>query len=131
MLKTAAVLFLFSAAVFAQATEAQQFTTQAPINARYEIKQIGNANWTLRLDRYTGKIDRLTRTSDGSGWEAMQVADLQPTDSSGPRFQLSNWGSVPDLSFLLDMLTGQTWRLSYAIGKNGVNDLNVWRPVAK
>ncbi len=130
MLRTVAVLFLLSAAVFAQTTEQQQFTTQAPINARYEIKQI-RINWTLRLDRYTGMIDRLTRTSNGSAWEEMPVADLQPTDSSGPRFQLSALAGVPDLLFLLDTLTGQTWKLSYAVGKNGVNELNVWRPIAK
>ncbi len=112
MLKTAAVLFCFISALSAQSQEAsQQYNTQTPLNARYEILLLANNGWTFRLDKFTGKVSTLVETRDETRWKEMEVIDLPPAAQEQPRFQLSNWMHGTYSFYLLDTFTGLTWRL--------------------
>jgi hypothetical protein len=126
MLKFTAVVLLFAGLATGQSSD-QPFNTQAPANARYEIRLVSFRH-TFRLDRFSGQVFRMTQMPEGVSWEEMPVADLQPVPLTEPRFQLVNWANSESV-FLLDTFSGQTWRLSYDIGKNGLNELNIWLPI--
>ena len=60
-------------------------TTTQPLDARFEIIQSQlAAKWTFRLDRYTGRVHQLVKTSDGgTAWETMLVEGIP--NISSPR----------------------------------------------
>ena len=66
-------------------------TTTTPVGARYELVQSEvAAKWTFRLDRFTGKVDLIVRTTSGeNAWESMIVQDLPKiARPNKPRFLL-------------------------------------------
>ncbi|GAB3490243.1 hypothetical protein GCM10027399_07170 [Curvibacter fontanus] len=93
------------------------------------------ARWTFRLDRYTGKVWQLVRTSDDdNAWEEMMVFDRPPVlQPIKPRFQLFTSGLAVRHTFLLDGDTGKTWQV--VTGKRKEKDgteveYNAWQPFA-
>lgn len=72
-------LFISGAEAFAQndVSDVHQMST-TPSNARYEVVQSElAAKWTFRLDRFTGNVHQLVRTSEGgNAWESMIVQNL-------------------------------------------------------
>jgi hypothetical protein len=95
--------------------------TVAPPNARYEIAQSAvMMRLTFRLDRYTGKIDQLVKSSDEMlGWEPMLVVGLPEKTGNRPRFQLFMSGTLARVTLLLDSDTGKTWMLTKIKNEDG------------
>ena len=129
------VLAFSSAALAQNPSDVHQQTTPPP-TARFEILQSQlAAKWTFRLDRFTGQVAQLVKTSnDEKAWEAMQIIGL-PTVSnpSRPRFQLFTSGLAARHTFLIDTDTGKTWLV--ATGKRKLPDgteyeINLWEPFA-
>lgn len=108
---------LLASVVFAPTTnafalEAHYATSPSP-SARYEILQSSiTMRDTYRLDRFTGRVDRLISTGDGPKWKMLPVrGGLPSTQSTEPRFQLFLSGTATKGTYLIDTLTGKTWRL--------------------
>ena len=131
-------LFAISTAVFSQdfPSPAHQSTSSIP-GARFEILQSPlAAKWTFRLDRYTGRIWQLVKTTeDDNSWEEMLVLDLPKLQSpTRPRFQLFTSGIAARHTFLLDSDSGKTWYVFSGKGKNKDGsefDYNAWQLFAQ
>jgi len=112
-----------------------QLTTPPP-GARFEVLQSTlAARWTFRLDRYTGRIWQLVKTTDDENtWEEMRVFERSQIQSpTRPRFQLFTSGLAARHTFLLDGDTGRTWVV--VTGKSKDKDGNevehhAWQPFA-
>jgi hypothetical protein len=111
--------------------------TSAVAGARFEIIQSPlAAKWTFRLDRYSGRVWQLVKTTeDDNGWEETFVFGLPKIQSTKhPRFQLFTSGIAARHTFLLDSESGKTWCLTSSKGKDkdGVQyDYNSWQPFAE
>ena len=111
-------LFLFvlcasANTAFALDAATPQMTT-LPSDARYEIVQSPlAAKWTLRLDRYTGRVYQLVKTvNDDFVWEAMLLEGYYDMpEPNRPRFVIFSSGLAVRFTFLMDSDTGQTWVL--------------------
>jgi len=116
-------------------TTAHQATT-LPNGARYEIVQSTlTARVTFRLDRYTGRVWQLVKTSDDeNAWEEMEISKLiQVKASSRPRFQIFTSGMAARYTFLLDTDSGRTWVVttgSYKDSEDKEVNYNSWQPFA-
>ena len=105
--------------------------------ARFEILQsLLAAKWTFRLDRYSGRVWQLVKTSDDDNtWEEMPVIGLPKGQNTGkPRFQLFTSGLAARHTFLIDNDTGKTWLVvtDKRKSKDGTEyDVNVWQPFAE
>ncbi len=118
-----------------QLSDIHQHTTSPP-SARFEIQSELAARWTFRLDRFTGHVAQLVKTSeDDNSWENMPVADLPAvTAPLRPRFQLFASGVAAKYTFLIDADTGKTWVLVTGKGKrpDGTEyEFNSWQAFAE
>ena len=114
MLCTPLVLFM-GTSVSGQSDVVNHESTLQPIDARFELVQSPlAAKWTFRLDRYTGRVDRLVRSFLGDlTWEEMPVIGLsEEPDAKQPRFVLFTSGLAARHTFLMDSTTGKTWVLT-------------------
>ena len=134
----AILLFTFSVSSFAQESpsDVHQHTAPPP-SARFEIVQSELvAQWTFRLDRFSGRVAQLVRTADDdNSWEEMSIIGL-PTISAPTRarFQLFLSGLAAKFSFLIDTDTGKTWLLVSGKRKNpdGTEyEVHYWQPFAE
>jgi len=94
-------------------TNVHQQTTTPP-DARFEIVQSQlAAQWTFRLDTFTGHVVQLVTTADDeTKWEDMTVGGLpEVPNPSRPRFQIFTSGIAARYTFLIDTTTGLTWQL--------------------
>lgn len=111
--------------------------TSPPAGARFEVLQSTiAARFTYRLDRYTGRIWQLVRTSkDENAWEEMDVTGLPRSSSATrPRFQLITSGIAARHTFLLDTDTGKSWVVVLVNRKaaDGTEvEVTVWQPFAE
>ena len=114
MKRLAMLVLVLSATISAQEPADIHQHTTPPTDARFEVIQSElAAKWTFRLDRFTGHIDQLVKSSDGSSlWEAMLIVGLPPVASTHARFQLFTSGLAAKFTFLIDTTTGQTWELA-------------------
>ena len=110
-----AILFLVSSAsAQSGAANVHQSTTQ-PVDGRFEIVQSPlTAQWTFRLDRYTGHVDQLVQTEDDEvTWKEMLAEDLPSlSNPTKPRFVLFTSALTVRHTYLMDSETGQTWILT-------------------
>ena len=120
-----------------QSSDVHQWTA-VPSNARFEIVQSElEAKWTFRLDRFTGHVSQLVRTTeDDNRWEAMPIVeDPQVASPNRPRFQIFTSGISAKHTFMIDTDTGRTWRLvtvsNTPTDGGGIRELNEWQPFAK
>jgi len=126
------VLILCASGSAQEPADIHQHTTP-PADARFEVMQSElTAKWTFRLDRFSGHIDQLVKTSDGSVWQAMTIMGLPPVTATRARFQLFTSGLAAKFTFLIDTTTGQTWEL--ASGKTKLPDGTeseslAWQPI--
>lgn len=115
------LLLLLSANAFAQqASDVHQQTTPPP-GARYEVVQSElAAKLTFRLDRFTGHVAQLVKTSsDDNSWEEMSVVGLMSISaSSRPRFQIFTSGLAARHTFLIDTDSGRTWFIATGTKKH-------------
>ena len=129
------LLFVVEGAFAQEPSDLHQQTT-LPANARFEIVQSQlQARWTFRLDRFTGQVAQLVRTTgDKNTWEQMMVDGLPAiTAPSRPRFQIFTSGLAARHTFLIDTDTGRTWQV--VTGTRHRSDgteyeVNLWRPFA-
>jgi hypothetical protein len=114
MKRLAILVLVLSAGISAQEPADTHQHTTPPSDARFEVIQSElAAKWTFRLDRFTGHIDQLVKSSDGgSMWEAMLIVGLPPVESTHARFQLFTSGLAAKFTFLIDTTTGKTWELA-------------------
>ena len=114
-----------------QHTPTNSSTTPAP-QARYEILLADPIyGSTYRLDRYTGRVDRLVKTTGDYAWQEMAVPDRDEQPTNRPRFQMFTSGSDTSqrVTFLIDSDTGKTWRADWDRGTGGARTNQVWTPV--
>lgn len=110
--------------------------TSPPSTARFEIVQSQlAAKWTFRLDRYSGRIWQLVKTSDDDNtWEEMPVMGLPKGQAAArPHFQIFTSGLAARHTFLIDNDTGKTWVVvtSKLKAKDGTeHEINAWQPFA-
>jgi len=101
---------------------------------RYEVIQSAlAAKWTFRLDRFTGKVCQLVETSSkGLAWEEMLVRDLPEMDPTEKqvRFQLFTSTIAARHTYLIDLLTGNTWTPVSVTDDTGKETDIYWRPFA-
>jgi len=111
--------------------------TSPPSTARFEILQSSlAAKWTFRLDRYSGRVWQLVKTSDDDNtWEEMPVIGLpKAPNSAKPHFQLFTSGLAARHTFLINTDTGKTWVVvtSKRKDKDGVEyEINIWDSFAE
>lgn len=115
--------------------------TNAPTNARFEIVQSQlAAKFTFRLDKFTGHVAMLVKTSEDENisedtWEDMHVYGLPPNvKSSRPHFQIFTSGLAACHTFLIDTDSGQTWLLVKKDVKNAdgtENEVYSWQKFAR
>jgi len=117
-------------------TDVHQQTT-APPDARFEIVQSQlAAKWAFRLDRFSGHVAQLVKTTDDdTAWEEMTIWGLPkiPTPSR-PRFQIFTSGLAARYTFLIDTTTGLTWQLvtSKKKAEDGTEyEVHSWQPFAQ
>ena len=106
-------------------------STTKPADGRFEVIQSPlAAKWTFRLDRYTGRVDKMVRTLFGDmAWESMSVVDLPDAASANsPRFVLFSSSIAARHTFLVDSLTGKTWLLSSLPTENSEEEQIGWVP---
>ena len=106
------IVLLLPVTVGAQELSDQHQQTTTPPNARFEVMQSQLvARLTFRLDRFTGRVAQLVRTSDdNNAWEEMEVIGLPAmSQAARPRFQLFTSGIAARHTFLIDNDTGKTW----------------------
>lgn len=104
--------------------------TIAPDSSRYEIVQSNLAAvFTFRLDKYTGEVKQLVRTTgDGTAWQRMEVFQLPKTSGSPKvRYQIFTSGLAARHTFLLNIDTGFTWILTSHEDENKGKDYS-WSP---
>lgn len=110
--------------------------TSSPSAARFEMVQSPlAAKWTFRLDRYSGRIWQLVKTSDDdSTWEETPVMGLPKGQATArPHFQIFTSGLAARHTFLIDNDTGKTWVVVTGKRKNkdGTEyEINAWQPFA-
>jgi len=110
--------------------------TSPPSTARFEIVQSQlAAKLTFRLDRYSGHIWQLVKTSDDdNSWEEMPVLGLpKGQTTSRPHFQIFTSGLAARHTFLIDNDTGKTWVVvtGKRKAKDGIEyEINSWQPFA-
>ena len=110
--------------------------TSSPSGARFEIIQSTlAARWTFRLDRFTGRVWQLVRTSDDeNAWQEMEVSGLTPNKgSTRAKFQIFSSGMAARYTFLLDTDSGKTWVVvtgSYKDQDGNEVEYNSWQPFA-
>jgi hypothetical protein len=111
---------------------AHQQTTTNP-GSRFELLQSPlAAKWTFRLDRFTGRVWQLVKTTnDDNTWEEMPVIGVPKLQSATrARFQLFTSGLAARHTFLLDSDTGKTWVVVTGKGKNkdgSEYEYNAWQ----
>lgn len=112
-----------------------QFTSPPPA-ARFEIVQSQlAAKWTFRLDRYSGRIWQLVKTSDDDDtWEEMPVIGLTKGQGAArPHFQIFMSGLAARYTFMIDNDTGKTWIVvtDKHKAKDGTEyEITTWQPFA-
>ncbi len=132
-----AILVVLPDAVRAQEVSHSHQQTTASANARFEIVQSQLAAlWTFRLDRFTGRVAQLVKTTnDANTWEEMEVIGLPLISSpSRPRFQIFTSGLTARHTFLLDSESGETWAIITGKRKrpDGTEyEVILWEPFAK
>ncbi len=132
-----AILVVLPDAVRAQEVSHFHQQTTASANARFEIVQSQLAAlWTFRLDRFTGRVAQLVKTTnDANTWEEMEVIGLPLISSpSRPRFQIFTSGLAARHTFLLDSESGETWVIITGKRKrpDGTEyEVILWEPFAK
>jgi hypothetical protein len=97
-----------------------------PSDARFEIFQAAAAaNWTFKLDRVTGNVERLVPSKSGNPvWERMRVLPHpKAANAIKPHFQIVVSDSAAQSVLLLDTESGATWQLVRT--KNG----GLWQPI--
>ena len=110
--------------------------TTPPANARFEIMQSElTTQETFRLDRFTGQVAKLMKSTDADDmWADMHVIQLPKISNAvRPRFQLFTSGLTVRDTFLIDTDTGKTWRVvtGKERGADGVEyEVHVWQPFA-
>jgi hypothetical protein len=130
------MLLLCAIATAQQTSDVHQHSTPPP-GARYEVVQSElAAKWTFRLDRFTGHVAQLVKTSDDdNAWEEMHVVDLPTIQTpSRPRFQIFTSGIAARHTFLLDTDTGNSWYIATSTKKHSDGtDYEVvqWLPFSK
>jgi hypothetical protein len=110
--------------------------TSPPSAARLEMVQSPlAAKRTFRLDRYSGRIWQLVKTSDDdSTGEEMPVIGLPKGQATArPHLQIFTSGLAARHTFLIDNDTGKTWVV--VTGKRKSKDgteyeINAWQPFA-
>jgi hypothetical protein len=130
LLVAAALLLGAAGLAAAQPNDVHQMTTSPP-GARYEILQSQlAARWTFRLDRCTGRVDRLAPAANGNVWKRTSVVGLPAaTGAARPHFQLFTSGLAARYTFLMDTDTGRTWQV-YTSEEDAAADTEiVWRPL--
>jgi hypothetical protein len=118
-----------------QQSDVHQHTTP-PTDARFEIVQSElAAKWTFRLDRFTGHVAQLVKTSnDDNTWEAMSTIDLPAMATPHPRFEIFTSGIAAKHTFLLDTESGKTWVLVSMNTKRAdgtAQEVDYWQPFAQ
>jgi hypothetical protein len=100
-------------------------TTVQEGTGRFEMVRV-SAGTTLRLDKYTGKIHRLTNCpkddAEGSSlcWKEMWIVEPPKGFSNRPRFQIYS-DAASKYIFLFDIETGQAWQY-------GLDPKDKWHP---
>jgi hypothetical protein len=129
------LLFIVAPAMSAEDPVAHQHTT-APSNSRYELIQSSlAARLTFRLDKFTGRVWQMVKTSDDeTAWQEMPVLGLVKTSTATrSHFQIFLSGIAVRHSFLIDTDTGTTWQavVSKQKGADGSEyDQISWQPLA-
>ena len=128
------LVLLSAESSWAQPTSDIHQQTAPPADARYEIVQsVLAARLTFRLDRFTGHIAQLVRTSsDENAWQEMDIVGLPSISAPGrTRFQIFTSGLAAKFTFPLDTSSGKTWVM--VTGKRRRSDgteyeENSWQP---
>lgn len=92
----------------------QKQTSTLPSDARYEIVQSGiGSQWTFKLDRITGNVERLASTESGNlVWIKTRVLPHpKAVNSAKPHYQIVVASQPPYVALLLDTESGATWQL--------------------
>jgi hypothetical protein len=130
-------LLLLSAIAAAQQTSDIHQHSTPPSGARYEVVQSElAAKWTFRLDRFTGHVAQLVKTSDDdNAWQEMHVVDLPAVQTpSRPRFQIFTSGIAARHTFLIDTDTGKSWYIATGSKKHSDGtdyEVTEWLPFSK
>jgi hypothetical protein len=110
-----------------QDLQSAQHQAATPLStARFEIIQAGpGAQWTLKLDRITGNVQRLVSGKAGNlVWEKMRVLPHpKAVNSAEPHFQIFVSSRADQVTLLLDTGSGASWQL---IPKD---DGGLWQPI--
>jgi hypothetical protein len=105
---------------------AQYHSSTLPSDARFEILQAGTGSqWTLRLDRVTGNIERLVPGKTGNlVWQKMRVLPHpKAINLAKPHFQILVSSLPAQESLLLDTESGASWQ--FVPKDNG----GLWQPI--
>jgi hypothetical protein len=101
---------------------------------RFEIVQSPlTAKWTFRLDRFAGRVCQLVETPDSDvAWEEMSVRDLPSIDLTQKhvRFQIFTSPLAARHTYLIDLDTGNAWRITTMLDENHKETGIVWEPFA-
>jgi hypothetical protein len=126
-----------SSAIIRSASEAASAAASAnrpPDPARFEIIQSPLAvKWTFRLDRFAGKVSQLVQTADKDvAWEEMKVRGLPYVDEheNRIRFEIFTSSIAARHTFLIDLTTGKSWRLTALLDDKEKETDTVWLPFA-
>jgi len=104
--------------------------TTIPPSARFEIIQSHlAAKWTFRLDRVCGHVVQLIGViGEDVKWEEMIVVGLPKCSEDGKaRYQAFSSSLAAKHTFLMNLDTGKTWRLTNV--KFDETDQTVWVPL--
>lgn len=96
----------------------EHFSSAVPNNSRYELLQPNGeygSLFTIMLDKYEGKISRLEKRDTGEFYWSQMFVDDHPDDvkkEQSVNYQVFFSADGVLLTFLVNVNTGATWRLS-------------------
>lgn len=119
IMKAVLLVVLLPAGVVAQEARLSYEATVPPFNARFEIVESPVSNFTIRLDRISGRTARLLTTGGEPEWVEMRIVGLPAIPgATTPRFQIFMSGTAFERMFLLDTETGSMWRTTFETGRS-------------
>lgn len=126
LLATAVLLMLPYSLKGQELQSTHYHSSTLPSDARFEILQAGpGSQWTLRLDRVTGNVERLVSgKAETLVWQKMRVLPHpKAVNSAKPHFLIFVSGVTSQGTLLLDTDTGAAWQL---VPKD---DNSLWQPI--
>ncbi len=120
---------LFALPIVAQESNSPQ-RTAAPAEARFEVVQSElSANFTVRLDKYTGQTWQLRAMATGEVIWQQAIREDNPDDTltvpSKVNYQIFASALTFKDTFLINIHTGATWQLFFYPKRDDF----YWRPV--